>query len=34
MIRTYDEFVDLLNEKGFLLLTGRDYLSVEQVNGH
>ena len=31
MIRTYDEFVDLLNEKGFLLLTGRDYLSVEQV---
>ena len=31
MIRTYEEFVDLLNEKGCLLLTGRDYLSVEQV---
>ena len=27
MIRTYDEFVSLLDEKGFMLFSGDGYLS-------
>ena len=31
MIRTYEEFVSLLNEKGFMLFSGDGYLSLADV---